>query len=152
MKGVQVLNWRVVRGQRCCHLSNGRGLESRGIVVELQGWKKVLVIGVAAVVVVSTPFLWLLDGPEAGQFAGASVQAAAGVLTLVWAILQRPERGPADTAIDTGEALAEDGGTALTGIRRPGGEGDGTAVAEATGDATATGDGSSAVSGIDYST
>ncbi len=108
----------------------------------LQGWKKVVVIGVALVVVVSTPFLWLLDGPETGQFVGASVQAAAGVLALLWAILRRPEHGPTDTVNFTGDAQTEDGGAAITGIRRPGGDGEGAATAETTGKSTAKGGGS----------
>ncbi|MFD8012557.1 hypothetical protein [Streptomyces sp. NPDC058955] len=51
-----------------------------------------------------------------------------------------------DTALDTGNAVARDGGSAVTGVQRPGG---GTAArAVRTGDAEATGPGSSAVSGV----
>ncbi|MGW7637451.1 hypothetical protein [Streptomyces decoyicus] len=42
------------------------------------------------------------------------------------------------------------GGAAHTGVRRPGGAGTESAKAERTGDATADGPGSSAVTGIDY--
>lgn len=82
---------------------------------------------------------------------GASVQAAAGVLALLWAILRRPEHGPTDTVNFTGDAQTEDGGAAITGIRRPGGDGEGAATAETTGKSTAKGGGSRSVSGIDYS-
>ncbi|MFI8435613.1 hypothetical protein ACIGJO_18030 [Streptomyces sp. NPDC079020] len=111
---------------------------------------------VAAVGVVSTPLLWLLDNPDTGQLVGASVQAATGIAALVWALLQRPPApapvpGPADLAVNTGNADGTDGGTAHTGVRRPGGAGTGSAKAERTGDATAQGPGSSAGTGIDYS-
>ncbi|CAL9639334.1 hypothetical protein SUDANB120_06295 (plasmid) [Streptomyces sp. enrichment culture] len=108
-----------------------------------QGWKiAVIVLAVAAVL--STPLLWLLDGPNAGQLAGASVQAAAGIAALVWALFQRPSSaGPADRATRTGKA--DRGG--VTGIRRPGGRGRGSAVADRTGEAS----GKNSVSGIDYS-
>ncbi|WP_326770342.1 hypothetical protein OG978_41895 (plasmid) [Streptomyces sp. NBC_01591] len=124
-----------------------------------RGWKiTVMVVGVAGVV--STPLVWLLDSPDTGQLVGASVQAATGIAALVWALLQRPPApapaptpvpGPADSAVDTGKADGIDGGTAHTGVRRPGGAGTGSAKAERTGDATAQGPGSSAGTGIDYS-
>ncbi|MFE6023083.1 hypothetical protein ACFQ6O_42405 [Streptomyces sp. NPDC056441] len=111
---------------------------------------------VAAVGVVSTPLLWLLGNPDTGQLVGASVQAATGIAALVWALLQRPPApvqvpGPADLAVGTGKADGTDGGTAHTGVRRPGGAGTGSAKAKQTGDATAQGSGSSAGTGIDYS-
>lgn len=122
-----------------------------------RGWK-ITVMVVAAVGVVSTPLLWLLDNPDTGQLVGASVQAATGIAALVWALLQRPPApapapvpGPADLAVNTGNADGTDGGTAHTGVRRPGGAGTGSAKAERTGDATAQGPGSSAGTGIDYS-
>nr|WP_234008820.1 hypothetical protein [Streptomyces sp. Mg1] len=114
-----------------------------------QGWK-ITVIVLAAVSVLSTPLIWLLDGPGAGQLAGATVQAAAGIAALVWALFQHPENRTDDTATQTGRARASAGGTATTGVKRSGGRGRGTANAEGTGDATADGDGSSAVTGIDY--
>ncbi len=59
------------------------------------------------------------------------------------ALVADPE---ADTALATGNALARDGGSAVTGVRR---SGDGRAArAVNTGDAEAAGAGSSAVSGI----
>ncbi|WP_199922697.1 hypothetical protein [Streptomyces sp. NRRL S-87] len=98
----------------------------------------------AAVGVLSTPLIWLLDDPDAGQLAGATVQAAVGVAALVWAVFQRPSpTGPADRASRTGRA--ERGGA--SGIRRPGGRGRGSATADRTGDAS----GRNSVSGIDYS-
>ncbi|MCD2469527.1 hypothetical protein MBT42_39110 [Streptomyces sp. MBT42] len=114
-----------------------------------QGWKYT-VIALAAVGVVSTPLIWLLDSPDAGQLTGASVQAAAGIAALVWALLQRPETRSDDVAVRTGQARADGGGTAVSGIKRPQGQGGGSAKAERTGSATADG-GGSAVSGIDYS-
>ncbi|PZT70402.1 hypothetical protein DN402_07745 [Streptomyces sp. SW4] len=96
--------------------------------------------------------VWLLDSPDAGQLTGATVQAAAGIAALVWALWQqRPDGRTDDTAVRTGRARAEGGGRAVTGIRRPDGRGGGPARAEHTGDAEATGEGSSATSGIDYS-
>lgn len=98
--------------------------------------------------IVSTPVVWLLDGPDAGQLVGASVQAATGVGALVWAWLQPTE--PRDVVMRSGRAEASNGGKAHTGIRRPGGTGSGAARAEQTGDAIARGPGSSAGTGIDY--
>ncbi|MEU6951899.1 hypothetical protein [Streptomyces sp. NPDC045714] len=107
---------------------------------------------VASAGIVSTPLFWLLDKPDTGQLVGASVQSAVGIVALLWALFQRPAApGPSDAAIDTGRAEATDGGTAGTGIRRRGGGGHGSAQAERTGDATASGPGSAAGSGIDYS-
>jgi hypothetical protein len=118
--------------------------------ISLTQTQKVTVIVLAVAGVVSTPLIWLLDSPGAGQLAGASVQAAVGIAALVWALFQHPGNRTDDTATRTGVADANDGGTAVTGIRRPQGRGSGSAKAEDTGNATATGDASSATSGIDY--
>lgn len=108
-----------------------------------QGWK-ITVIVLAVVGVLSTPLVWLLDSPGAGQLAGATVQAAVGIAALVWALFQRPpSAGPTDKAVRTGPAS----GGGITGIRRPGGRGRGSATAERTGEAS----GGNSVSGIDYS-
>lgn len=120
-----------------------------------QGWR-ITVIVVAVAGVVSTPLLWLLDSPDTGQLAGATVQAATGIAALTWALLQRPPApapvpGPADLAFDTGNADGTHGGTAHTGVRRPSGAGTGSAKAERTGNATAQGPGSRAGTGVDYS-
>ncbi|MFD7913066.1 hypothetical protein ACFV30_20475 [Streptomyces sp. NPDC059752] len=112
---------------------------------------KITVIGLALVGIVSTPLVWLLDGPDGGQMVGASVQAGAGIVALVWALFQQPGNRTEDTAEHTGEAQAGDGATAVTGIKRPKGRGSGTAKVTRTGKATATGEGSIASSGIDYS-
>ncbi|GAA2593761.1 hypothetical protein Stube_52270 [Streptomyces tubercidicus] len=68
---------------------------------------------VAAVLgIVSTPVLWLLDGPDAGQLVGASVQAAAGVGALVWAWVQSASpsaAGARDAVVRTGQAEASGG-------------------------------------------
>jgi head-tail adaptor len=53
-----------------------------------------------------------------------------------------------DTAVATGKAVARDGGRAVTGVKNAGGGRSGPARAVNTGDAEATGTGSSAVSGI----
>ncbi|MFI2764353.1 hypothetical protein ACH5A3_36820 [Streptomyces echinatus] len=115
-----------------------------------QGWK-ITVIVLAAVGIVSTPLIWLLNSPDAGQMAGASIQAAVAIAALVWALFQHPVHRTEDTAERTGEADARDGGRVTTGIRRPQGHGNGSARAEQTGKATATGEGSNANTGIDYS-
>ncbi|MGW2027388.1 hypothetical protein [Streptomyces decoyicus] len=119
------------------------------------GWK-ITVMVAAAAGVVSTPLVWLLDSPDTGQLVGATVQAATGIAALVWALMQRPPDptpvpGLADLAVETGNADGTDGGTAHTGVRRPGGAGTGSAKAERTGNATAQGPGSSAGTGVDYS-
>jgi hypothetical protein len=109
------------------------------------------VIVTAVVVIVSTPLVWLLDGPNSGQLVGAALQVACGVAALLWAILRSPEtQGPVDEATDTGQADAGGGGTANTGVRRPRGAGRGSTRASKTGDATARGQGSSANTGVDY--
>ncbi|WP_217242195.1 hypothetical protein [Streptomyces sp. AC555_RSS877] len=113
-----------------------------------QAWKSTVIV-LAAAGVVSTPLIWLLDSPDAGQLAGASIQAAVGIVALVWALLQHPGNHTSDTANRTGEAHTSDEGTGVTGIKRPKGRGSGTAKANDTGKATATGD-STAVTGIDY--
>ncbi|MEV5801723.1 hypothetical protein [Streptomyces collinus] len=108
-----------------------------------QGWK-ITVIVLAAAGILSTPLIWLLNSPGAGELAGASIQAAVGIVALVWALFQQPSpAGPRDRATRTGKASR--GG--LTGIKRPGGRGRGSAIATRTGDASGEG----SVSGIDYS-
>ncbi|WP_351234949.1 hypothetical protein [Streptomyces sp. NPDC002133] len=114
-----------------------------------QGWK-ITVIVLAAAGVISTPLIWLLDSPDAGQMVGASIQAGVGIAALVWALLQHPGNRTDDTALRTGQARASRGGKAVSGVKRPQGKGSGSAKAERTGNATATGDGSNAVAGIDY--
>ncbi|MFF8955101.1 hypothetical protein [Streptomyces sp. NPDC014894] len=105
---------------------------------------KITIIVVAGLGIVSTPLIWLWDGPGAGQLTGASVQAAVAVAALVWAVLQPPSpAGPADTVSRTGTATRG----AVTGIRRPGGLGRGSAAVERSGEAS----GPNSVSGIDYS-
>ncbi|WP_202929661.1 hypothetical protein [Streptomyces sp. TR1341] len=106
--------------------------------------RKITVIVLAVVGIASTPLIWLLNNPEAGALAGASIQAAVGIVALVWALLQHPSpAGPTDKASRTGKAT----GGGVTGIRRPGGRGRGAATAERTGEASGT----DSVSGIDYS-
>ncbi|MFZ3467660.1 hypothetical protein ACODT3_39100 [Streptomyces sp. 4.24] len=116
---------------------------------------KIAIVVVAVAGIVSTPLVWLLDSPDTGQMIGASVQAAVAIAALLWTLFQHPAtgraRGPADTAVDTGEAEATGGAGASSGVVRPGGAGSGTATAERTGDATADGTGSRASTGVDYS-
>ncbi|MFI9248288.1 hypothetical protein ACIGXF_38345 [Streptomyces sp. NPDC053086] len=71
-------------------------------------------------------------------------QALAQALAAVQAV------GPVDIARYTGVANASGGGSATTGVVRPGGTGGGSATAEHTGDATAQGTGSRASTGVDY--
>ncbi|MFB7176856.1 hypothetical protein ACFCYI_04000 [Streptomyces sp. NPDC056257] len=119
-----------------------------------RGWKITVVVAAVAGIVL-TPLLWLQNGPDTGQLVGASVQAAVAIAALVWALFQQPSTGqgpgPVDVAVDTGKAEATSGGSASTGVRRPAGEGSGSATAERTGDATADGNGSRASTGVDYS-
>lgn len=116
-------------------------------------WKTpALVVG--GVLIISTPFFWLLDNPDTGQLVAACVQCLTGVAALIPALFPSqgtPESGTVDTAISTGKAKATSGGQASTGIRRPRGAGNGSARAEQTGDANADGSGSSANTGVDYS-
>ncbi|MFD6915175.1 hypothetical protein [Streptomyces virginiae] len=104
--------------------------------------RKIAVVVVAVACIVSTPLFWLLNGPNTGQLVGASVQAAAGVAALVWALFQRPDPDdrPDYTATDTGEA--SEGG--ITGIQLTGSQEGGSMTAEGTGDAKGQG----SVSGI----
>lgn len=114
-----------------------------------RGWK-ITVVVLAAVAILSTPLFWLLGSPDAGQLVGASIQVAAGVAALVWALLQRPASRMDDAAVRTGAVQASGSARAVTGIGRRQGHGGGTASVQDTGHATAAGEGSSAVSGIDY--
>jgi hypothetical protein len=121
-----------------------------------RGWTGAVIV-VAVAGTFSTPVFWLMDGPGTGQLVGASVQGAAGIAALVWAVLQHryaaspSASGPIDTAVRTGTAEASDGAVARTGVRRPGGSGGGSSRAERTGNATATGRGSTAGTGVDHS-
>ncbi|MCX5203202.1 hypothetical protein OG897_17335 [Streptomyces sp. NBC_00237] len=113
------------------------------------GGRRAAVTVAAVLVIVSTPILWLLDGPNTGQLVGASVQAATGVGTLLWAWIQRAAEAP-DSAIRTGQAEAIGGGRAHTGIRRRDVGDSAAARVQQSGDAFARGQGSSAGTGIDY--
>lgn len=114
-----------------------------------QTWKiAVMVLALAGIV--STPLIWLLDSPDSGQLVGASVQGAVGIAAFVWALFQNTTGRVDDVAVRTGEPEGEDGGTAVTGVKRPKGRGSGSAKAQNTGKAKATGKGSRAVSGVDY--
>ncbi|WP_329500811.1 hypothetical protein [Kitasatospora herbaricolor] len=106
---------------------------------------------VAGAAIVSTPLVWLLDGTDTGQLVGASVQGATGIAALVRAWWRPSVTGPTDVAADTGKAQATSGGKAVSGVRRPGAAGTGSARAARTGDASADGSDSSATTGIDHS-
>ncbi|MFC9261333.1 hypothetical protein ACFT25_16140 [Streptomyces hydrogenans] len=114
-----------------------------------------ITVMVAAVIAV-TPLFWLLDSPGTSQLVGASVQAAAGIAALIWALFQRPQTGQeqtqelVDRAVKTGTAEATESGSASSGVRRPGGTGSGSSTAERTGDTRAGGTGSKAGAGVDY--
>ncbi|WKV76527.1 hypothetical protein AW27_033750 (plasmid) [Streptomyces sp. PCS3-D2] len=115
-----------------------------------RGWK----ITVAVAGIVSTPLLWLLNSPDTGQLVGASVQATVAIAALVWALFQQPflgrGQGLVDMAVGSGKAEVIGGGRARTGVRRPAGEGSGSATAERTGNARAEGPGSEASTGVEY--
>ena len=81
------------------------------------------------------------DSPEDGSLDEASLVATG----------EAAHRVPWDTATNTGDVLARDGGRAVTGIRRPPGRDDREAEVHGSGMAIASGAGSNAVSGIDYS-
>ncbi|MEU1467390.1 hypothetical protein ABZ434_04110 [Streptomyces sp. NPDC005761] len=111
---------------------------------------KIAVMAVALAGIVSTPLIWLLDSPDSGQLVGASVQGAVAIAAFVWALFQNTGGQVDDVAARTGESVAADGGTAVTGVKRPKGRGSGSAKVRNTGKAKATGKGSRAVSGVDY--
>ncbi|WP_405013963.1 hypothetical protein [Kitasatospora sp. NBC_01539] len=112
---------------------------------------RIAVIATATAAVVSTPAVWLLDGPGPGQFVGASVQAATGVAALLWAMLRdRPAPAAHDTVEHTGDAVAVDGGNALTGFSGPADRSTGPSVTRHTGATRAEGAGSVANSGTYY--
>ncbi|MDI5967027.1 hypothetical protein [Streptantibioticus silvisoli] len=112
--------------------------------------RKITIIAAAVAGILSTPLIWLLNSPGAGELVAASVQGAVAIAALIWALFQQPApapapaapAGPDDRATRTGEA--DHGGN--TGIRRPGGHGNGSAKAHRTG--RASGKGSN--TGIDY--
>ncbi|MFD5545223.1 hypothetical protein ACFWJQ_00645 [Streptomyces goshikiensis] len=64
------------------------------------------------------------------------------------ALLESLTDSGGDTATDTGNATARNGGSAITGIRNGGGTRPGRSRVAHTGDAEAAGPGSSAVTGI----
>ncbi|MFE7070460.1 hypothetical protein ACFU96_10275 [Streptomyces sp. NPDC057620] len=111
-------------------------------------WKiTVVVAGVAGTV--STPLIWLLNNPGTGQLVGASIQAATSIAALVWALLQRGGDGTGGAIVRSGQAHASGGGTAVSGMKRPRGQGSGSVTTERTGDATVAG-GDITNSGIHY--
>lgn len=122
--------------------------------------RKVVIGVIAGAGIALTPLYWLVGGPDAGQLVAGSVQCATGIVALVWAVFvpaaalpatrDRPAAEDGDSAVNTGKAQAAGGGRAVTGVRRPPGAESRKARAERTGDAIATGTGSTASTGIDY--
>jgi hypothetical protein len=115
-------------------------------------WQRIALVAAGALVTVSTPVVWLLGDPDAGQLVGASVQAGAGIAALLLPVLWRPDRpdrpGSRGEAVGTGKAVARGGGAANSGVRLGGTAGGVvSARAERTGDATAE-DGGTANSGV----
>ncbi|MER6694874.1 hypothetical protein [Streptomyces minutiscleroticus] len=116
-----------------------------------------MVLIVAALVIVSTPLVWLLGNTDAGEMVGASVQAGTGVAALVWALFQPASgdsgaarrSGGRNAAVATGRAEAEDGASASTGVRRSADIPDQSTRVKRTGDAVARAEGSRANTGID---
>ncbi|NEW77473.1 hypothetical protein G4H13_45980 [Streptomyces rapamycinicus] len=82
----------------------------------------------------------LLDRLEGTEQSGAAAELCA--------LLESLTASVGDTAIDTGNATARDGSSAITGIRNVGGSRPGPSKVAHTGDAEAAGPGSSAVTGI----
>ncbi|PTH84643.1 hypothetical protein C9J60_32355 [Streptomyces sp. A244] len=105
---------------------------------------------VATVAIGSTPAVWLLGSADTGQLVGASVQAAVGIAALVWMLFQPTNNRVRDSAVRTGRAAAYGGATAVSGIRHGQSPDFSGGTVEGTGNASATGEGSSAVSGIDF--
>jgi hypothetical protein len=92
------------------------------------------------------------EGVWAGRFEallegldGPGRERAAGELRELLAFAAVPA---GDAAVETGRAVARDGGSAVTGVKNTGGGRRGPARAVHTGDAEATGADSSAISGI----
>ncbi|MGW6145706.1 hypothetical protein [Streptomyces sp. NPDC055140] len=144
------------RGTSDCAGTSSSASERRPVLLRGRmsvSWRrKIIVVVVAVVLTVSTPFFWLLNNPDTGQLVAASVQCATGVAALVWALMQSPATPePGVAAVDTGKAKATGGGRAATGVQRPQEGGSGPVRAERTGDATADGSGSSANTGVDFS-
>ncbi|MFE3121819.1 hypothetical protein ACFXHD_00165 [Streptomyces hydrogenans] len=87
-----------------------------------RGWKIIVMVAAVAVIAVK-PLFWLLDSPGTGQLVGASVQAAAGIAALIWALFQRPQTWQeqtqelVDRAVKTGTAEATESGSASSGVR-----------------------------------
>ncbi|MEU5048662.1 hypothetical protein [Streptomyces sp. NPDC021096] len=71
-----------------------------------------------------------------------------GVAAELRALFEFLAASSGDTAIDTGNATARDGSSAITGIRNASGSRPGSSKVAHTGDAEASGPGSSAVTGI----
>ncbi|MFD9485227.1 hypothetical protein ACFWBX_14780 [Streptomyces sp. NPDC059991] len=84
----------------------------------------------------------LLDRLEGTEQSGAAAELRA--------LLESLTAFAGDTAIDTGNATARDGSSAISGIRNAGGSRPGPSKVARTGDAEAAGPGSSAVTGIVY--
>jgi hypothetical protein len=119
--------------------------------------RRITMIAAGVLLIASTPLVWLLGDPDTGLLVGASVQAGVGVVALLVAPNRVRSRSyvddarPSDVVKASGHATSVGGSEAITGIRRPGGKGRGSARVTNSGDAIAHGQGSRAVSGIDYS-
>lgn len=114
----------------------------------------IAITAVAVAAIASTPLYWLLGGPDTGELVAASVQGATGIAALAWALLTSPaaaEPGAADTThvvSGTGEASAEDGGTAVSGALSRSGDVAGSVRVEKSGAATGKGPESVACTGV----
>jgi hypothetical protein len=114
---------------------------------------KIILITLSVTGGASIPLVWLLDGPNAGQLVGATLQFAVAVAAFCWAVWPDAPRSVRAryAAVRTGAARAEDGGVANSGVRIRGrwGRNVASARAEATGTAMAGGRNSNANSGVD---
>ncbi|CAL9356974.1 hypothetical protein SUDANB105_00587 [Streptomyces sp. enrichment culture] len=115
--------------------------------------RKITVITLSVAGVASIPLVWLLDGPDAGQLVGATLQFAVAALAFCWAVRPDAPRGVRARleAVRAGAARAEDGGKANAGVRVRGRMARGIASARAqdTGKSTAKGRRSEANSGVE---
>lgn len=97
----------------------------------------------ASLLVISTPFIWLLSAVNTARVLGAAAQALLGVVVLVWSLFQRVAVAPTGRVVR--QMSTASAGSAAVGARR------GTSVkSESTERVAVTTDDSSAVSGIDY--
>ncbi|MEU2512038.1 hypothetical protein [Streptomyces syringium] len=114
-----------------------------------RGWKATVIV-LAVLGTASTPLIWLLNSPDAGQLVGATVQGAVSITALVWAVFQPSGNGTDDSVVRSGPVDVGGGGAGNTGIWRRRRWGGGRARVADSGSVTSTGKGSDGNTGIRY--